>query len=576
MKSVKNDKQKQINDIVSVVKLSSLLFVGIIICREFVKNNSAGIWIIENYYTYVFLCTPLIIISLIYGIWTFSVKCKLNNIYKNIFNTLEIVLFIMLFTIIILICGANESQYKFLYLFIIITTTIQSGMKQGIIVSSISSLIILVMDIITVPNAVVNTYFQEDLVLAGIFILTAWPLGFYVKIEREHIKQLENMINIDGLTQLFNHRYFCDILTEKVKHGERNNKPVSMIFMDIDYFKQYNDTHGHQKGDFVLKKIGEVIRESIRNDDIAARYGGEEFAIILPNTDEKTAFEIAENLRKKIESTYFEGQESQPKSRITASMGVSVFPEKAKDDVELIKSADDAMYRAKVLNKNRVEAYTSILDEIKSNIEEKDIELVTSIKTLISVINAKDRYTYGHVERVVIYCRIIAEKLQLCERDKQILIYGAYMHDIGKININKEILMKKMKLTNDEWEELKQHPSNGVEIIKSVKSLSDVIPLIISHHERYDGNGYPNNLKADKIPYLARVLTVVDSFDAMTSNRPYNNRMTYEEGIDELKRCSGTQFDPNVVNAFVEAMSNSVKFSFFENIITDISAQNIS
>lgn len=223
----------------------------------------------------------------------------------------------------------------------------------------------------------------------------------------------------------------------------------------------------------------------------------------------------------------------------------------------MIKSADDALYRAKFFYKNRVEAYISILDEIKSNIDEEDIELVTSIKTLISVINAKDRYTYGHVERVVVYGRMLAESLGLNERDKNILIYGAYMHDIGKINISKDVLIKKMKLTDDEWEVLKQHPANGVEIIKSVKSLNMIIPLIISHHEKYDGTGYPNNLKGDEIPYLARVLTVIDSFDAMTSNRPYNKRKTYKEAIEELQRCSGTHFDPEIVKLFIKALKTN-------------------
>lgn len=566
MKNVKNDKQKQIDDIISVVKLSSLLFVGIILCKEFVENNSSAIWKINQFYTYVFLCAPLMIISLIYCAWTFTIKNKIRNIYGIIFNNIEIVLFIILFSIIILICGANESQYKFLYLFIIITTTIQSGMKQGIIVSTISSMIILTMDIIMVPNVDVNTYFQDDLVLAGIFILTAWPLGFYVKIEGEHIKKLEDMINIDGLTELYNHRYFCDTLIEKVRNGERTNKPVSMIFIDIDYFKQYNDTHGHQKGDYVLKKLGEIIKTNVRKEDIAARYGGEEFAVILPDTNEEQAIHIAESLRRKIESTYFEGEESQPKGKVTASMGVSVYPDKSRNDIELIKSADDALYRAKFFNKNRVEVYTSILDEIKGNIDEKDIELVTSIKTLISIINAKDKYTYGHIERVVVYSRMMVEKLQLNETDSRNLIYGAYMHDIGKINISKEILMKKMKLTDAEWNELKQHPVNGVDIIKSVESLQDIIPLILSHHERYDGKGYPNNKKGEEIPYLARILTVVDSFDAMTSNRPYNNRKTYEEGVEEIKRCIGTQFDPEIARAFIEVITSNVGGAMLENM----------
>jgi diguanylate cyclase (GGDEF)-like protein/putative nucleotidyltransferase with HDIG domain len=562
MIGVKNSKQKQINDIVSIVKLSSLLLIGIIFCREFVRNDGSVVFSPKSYYTLAGLFVPLLLLILIYLGWSFSTK---NN-FVSLNNKIETMVFMFIFSSVIFVCGANESQYKFLFLFIIITTTIQSGMKQGIIVSCISSLIILSMDIFMDPNAVVNPYFQDDLILAGIFILTAWPLGFYVKIEGEHIKKLEDLINIDGLTELYNHRYFCDTLIEKIKNGERNNKPVSMIFIDIDYFKQYNDTYGHQKGDYVLRKIGKIIKENVRGEDVAARYGGEEFAIILPNTNEKQAIDIAENLRKQIECTYFEGEESQPRGKVTASIGVSVYPDKARNDIELIKSADDALYRAKFFNKNRVEAYTSILDEIKKNIEEKDIELVASIKTLISVINAKDRYTYGHVERVVIYSRMMAEKLNLSKKDREILIYGAYMHDIGKININKEILMKKMKLTNEEWEELKQHPANGVEIIKSVESLQEIIPLIISHHERYDGKGYPNNLKGEEIHYLARILTVVDSFDAMTSNRPYNTRKTYEEGIEELERCSGAQFDPELAQAFIEVIRSNIGLSALESI----------
>lgn len=185
---------------------------------------------------------------------------------------------------------------------------------------------------------------------------------------------------------------------------------------------------------------------------------------------------------------------------------------------------------------------------------------------MISVINAKDRYTYGHVERVVVYSRMIADKLKLSKREKEILIYGAYMHDIGKININKEVLMKKMRLTDEEWELLKQHPANGVEIIKSVDSLKDIIPLIISHHERYDGNGYPNKLKGKEIPYLARILTVVDSFDAMTSNRPYNTRKTYEEAAEELEKCSGTQFDPEISAAFIEIVRKNDGEAFIEGV----------
>lgn len=560
MKNVQIDKHKQVAEILSTVKLASLLFTGIILFKYFFTKNTNEIGFYSWYYDMISILLPLLILLFIYFIWTFSTKNKLDSRYASIINKIEIFLFILLFSIIIYISGANESSYKFLYLFIIITTTIQYGMKHGLVTSVISSVIMLVMDLLMMPSAEVNIYFENDLILAGIFMLTAWPLGFYVKIEGEHIKKLENMVNYDGLTNVYNHRYFQDKLKEKVEIGRKENKPVSMIFIDIDYFKHYNDLYGHQKGDNILRELAEIVTKSVREKDIVARYGGEEFAVILEDTTEKETLEIAERIRANVEETYFDGEENQPKGKITASIGISVFPDKAKDELELIKSADDALYRAKFFNKNRVETYTSILDDLKKNIDDKDIELVASIKTLISIINAKDRYTYSHVERVVIYSRLLADKLKLCEIDKSNLIYGAYMHDIGKINIPKEILVKRMKLEKDEWEELKQHPDNGVEIIKSVESLKDVIPLIKHHHERYDGKGYPNGLSGEEIPYLARVLTVVDSFDAMTSNRPYNRRKSYEEGIEELRKCSGEQFDPEIVKAFIEVIESNAAF----------------
>lgn len=430
-------------------------------------------------------------------------------------------------------------------------------MKQGAVIAILSSALILTMDLIYGPNSGENLYFEKDLIIAGVFILTAWTLGFYVKTESEHIRKLKNLANEDGLTEVYNHRYFHETLIEKIKSYELDKKPISLIFLDIDHFKNYNDLYGHQKGDEVLKTIGLLLKSNVREGDIVARYGGEEFSVILPATSEQAAIKIAENIRIKIQETPFEGEENQPHGKLTASIGVSVFPDKAKNDVELIKSADDALYRAKFFNKNRVEVYYSILDELKEDIEDKHIDLITSIKTLISVINAKDRYTYGHVERVVVYSRLFAEKLQLSVEDKKKLIYGAYMHDIGKINIMEEILNKKMPLTKEEWEILKLHPENGVEIIKPVESLDEIAPLILHHHERYDGKGYPDNLKGEDIPYLARVLTVVDCFDAMTSNRPYSKRKTHDEAIEELKSCSGTQFDPMIAEAFIEVIEEN-------------------
>lgn len=554
MKRLEELKQKKINEILSIVKLSSLLFSGIALMGFLFGGSNGVVSSISARLMLAFVLIVMLLVISIYAIWTFSTTSKFQQKYMKTIQLVESVLFIFVFLLIIIISGGYSSNYKLLFLFIIITRTIQAGMRDGIIIALVCSVIILAMDLVYVPNTLVNPYFENDLVLAGIFILTAWPLGFYVKIEGEHIEMLTIQANKDGLTGLYNHRYFHDTLREKIILSERDNQPISMIIMDIDYFKHYNDLYGHQKGDEVLKNIGILLKEVSRPKDIVARYGGEEFALILPNTNENEVIKIGEHIRRNIETTYFEGEENQPNGKLTVSVGISVFPDKAKNDIDLIKSADDALYRAKFFNKNRVEIYTSILDELKQDIEEKHIDLVTSIKTLISVINAKDKYTYGHVERVVVYCRLIADRLRLSEDEKKTLIYGAYMHDIGKINISEDILNKKMPLTNEEWNILKQHSANGVEIIKPVDSLEYISPLILYHHERYDGKGYPHNLQGEEIPYLVRILTVVDSFDAMTSNRPYNKRKTYEEGVEELRRCSGTQFDPEIVEEFASVI----------------------
>lgn len=557
MKSITNNRVKQINDMVSIVKLASLMFTAIIFFQYFFDENGVTL---DKFYDRVSLIPIFgvaVMLLFIYILWAFATENKWKKTYDKYRILIENVLFMSIFILAIAFSGGNESEYKYIFLFIIMTNTIQSGLKVGVTISVLSSLAILIVDVICLPSAEINIYFQNDLILSGIFILTAWPLGFYVKIEGEHINKLEDLANKDGLTEVFNHRYFHDALKEKIAISDKLNKPLSMIFVDIDYFKNYNDLYGHQKGDDVLKNIGKILRANIRKDDLVARYGGEEFAILLPNTTEDEAMVIADKIRKNIEDTKFYGEENQPNGVLTASMGVSVYPDKAKDDVTLIKSADDALYRAKFFNKNRVETYTSILDEINSEIEEKDVELIASIKTLIIVINAKDRYTYGHSERVVLYSKLLADKLNLNERDKKQLVYGAYLHDVGKINISQDILIKKMPLTDEEWNLLKRHPQEGADIIKPVKPLEDIIPIILHHHERYNGTGYPDKLKGDEIPYLARVLSVVDSFDAMTSNRPYNTRKNYDEAIEEIRRCRGTQFDPEIAEKFIEVIQEN-------------------
>jgi diguanylate cyclase (GGDEF)-like protein len=554
MNDYDKNKNLQQNQILQIVKIASLFFSAIAFFQYFTKDYSNANY---NYYfsaTFTEFCMVLIVILITYVFWNFLQAIMSDN---YIFKTwIEPLIFLVIFSFCVILTGTYQSSYKFLFLFVIISSSIECGQKIGLIIAGISSSIILGIDLVFAPQTNVNTSFESDLVLACAFLIISWTIGFYVSMEKRHIASLKNQVNIDGLTGLYNHRYFYEKLTEKMNECKMSNTSLALLFIDIDYFKNYNDLNGHQKGDEVLRIISEKLKAFSREKDVVSRYGGEEFAIILPDTSEQEALKIAEKLRFVIQEENFWGQEYMPNKNLTISVGVSVYPSKAKTEDEIVKYADEALYRAKFLRKNRVETYYSILDDLQNDINENDKEIITSIKTLIAVINAKDKYTFRHVERVVSYCSLMADKLNFDDHTKRMFIYTAYMHDIGKINIPQEILLKATPLTDEEWEILKGHPENGAQIIKNVSVLKEVVPIILQHHEHYDGSGYPNKLKENEISYLARMLTVIDSFDAMTSNRPYQKKKSFSLAFDELVRCSGTQFDTEIVQAFIRIVKD--------------------
>ena len=295
-----------------------------------------------------------------------------------------------------------------------------------------------------------------------------------------------------------------------------------MLIIDIDYFKNYNDLYGHKKGDELLKEITSTIKANIREKDILCRYGGDEFCIILPDTDKENAVLIADKLRNAVYDTKYSGQEYLPNNNLTISIGLSTLNNQYENFNNLIDNADSALYKAKFLRKNKVEVYSSILISSRIWITLLPFcDTMKQLKTLITVINSRDAYTYNHVERVVVYCNLMADYLKIPKKEKRMLLYGAYLHDLGKINIAKEILVSDKKLTDEQWEELKRHPKDSADIIRQIKGFENIVPIVLQHHEKYNGSGYPNGLSGENILFLARILTIADSFDAMTNQRPY-------------------------------------------------------
>lgn len=478
-----------------------------------------------------------------------------------IYNIMEMIVILGLFIILMSNTGGSNSSFKYIGSIIVLIVSIQYKREVSFWINIVVCLIILGFNLVEVDylslskNFDIIRNFEGDIILVSSLMITSFILSLYINIENDYNLKLKELAVKDGLTGLFNHRSFQDILGSYIRNSKKENKEVSLLFMDIDNFKNYNDVNGHQRGDWLLTRLGEVLRNTVGDLGIVTRYGGEEFAVILYNQSEDIALNLGELIRQNIQNTYFIGQEHQPNKHITLSIGVSTYPKVAKTKKELIELADNALYRAKSFDKNRVERYYNILDEIDPSIDKKSLE---SVANMLNNINMKDKYTYGHSERVVIYAKKFATYLQMKDKDKKELLLGAYLHDIGKLEISKELLTKREKLSESEFNILRQHPTLGSDLVSSIKEFADVIPLIKYHHEKYDGTGYPSKLKGDDIPYLARILTIIDSFDAMTSKRPYNIRKDYKQAIGELEKCSGSHFDPELVYKFIEMLQNDM------------------
>ncbi len=361
--------------------------------------------------------------------------------------------------------------------------------------------------------------------------------------------------NTDELTGLYNHRHFHERLEQEIARGSRFGSTFSLIMMDIDLFKAYNDIYGHLAGDQVLRRVGKYIESSIRSIDLAFRYGGEEFAIILPEARLDDAYKVAERIRKTIES-----KTSSRAMPITVSLGLANWPNDGVMKEEIIGRADVALYRAKQTGRNRACLSSDVMKPetplIGAELEARP-KALSIIYALAATVDAKDSYTYGHSRKVSEYAVAIAEALKLPQDRITTIRAAGLLHDIGKIGIPDSILKKRAPLTDEEWKPIKAHPELGVEILRHVIDLVNCLPAILHHHEHLDGSGYPAGLSGDSIPLEARILAIADAYDAMTSPRPYRERLSSDEAINELRRCVGTQFDPGLVEAFCKIVQQT-------------------
>ncbi|MGP0579705.1 bifunctional diguanylate cyclase/phosphohydrolase [Paenibacillus peoriae] len=362
-------------------------------------------------------------------------------------------------------------------------------------------------------------------------------------------REIEEKANMDRRTGLYNHSYFENTLEAELNISRSENTPLSLALIDIDDFKKYNDHFGHLKGDQLLGFLGEFLKKETSGTHITvSRYGGEEFTLLMPAHTAEQAYEIVNAIRKRLNDSRYEGVEIFPHGCLSFSAGIAQSRIDIYDKSQLVDLADKALYYAKKQGKNIVHTHGS-LNEV-----EREVDLGQDIRDLEQQLNLflyKDINTFKHSKRVFRYAADMSDVLQLGPEDKRRFILGALIHDIGKLEIPWNILNKKEKLSAEEWQMVQAHVMWGKRIVEANERFIDLVPFVELHHERYDGGGYPFGFKGEQIPRLCRMLTIIDSFDAMTTERPYQPTKTFEEAIEELRACSGSQFDPKLTATFI-------------------------
>ena len=388
------------------------------------------------------------------------------------------------------------------------------------------------------------------------------PAAIAVASMTEALNAAREAATTDRLTQVANRPTVLAHLFAEVERVSRYGRPLSIAFVDIDHFKTVNDTYGHETGDVVLREVAAIFREHTRGTDMVARYGGEEFVLVFPETSVDEATVVAEKLRVLVMRHRFP---QTPDLAVSISIGIAGGQGQHLRVDQLLRDADAAMYSAKSLGRNQTFVFAEIDDDsariprapITADARARaaevgDLGRQAAEAALAAIIDPLPHYRGKPSSLIAAIAVRMGRELEQPEQEVQRIRVASLLHDIGKVAIPEQILEKPGDLSADEWQTVVQHPRLGQVIIDEVATVRDAGAIILHHHERFSGHGYPFGLRGSEIPLGARIVAIADAYDAMVHDRPYRASIGHRAAIAELRRHAQLQFDPELVQLFCD------------------------